>query len=281
MLEDKLNDMPYDFDIKKIKRTQTTMSSREAHAHPFHEIFYLSSGDCTTVINHNVYKFHTGDVVIVPAGTMHMTNYDGDGIHERVVISFRDNLIDWIADVIGQDVVDECMRPGVIPIPERRRDYVVAIIDKLLFEKSTPDPISPGFIRAGIVELILFLFRCRKYEANVIKEIDADNSTIQEIVTYIYHNYNESISLDDMAQRFNLSRSYLSKKFKTSTGSGFKEYVINVRIQNACALLLNTNKTITEIAFECGFNDSNYFGDAFKRVKGVSPHKYRKNTELV
>ena len=82
---------------------------------------------------------------------------------------------------------------------------------------------------------------------------------------------------ENVADKFNLSRSYLSKKFKTATGFGFKEYIINVRIQNACRLLLESNKSITDIAFECGFNDSNYFGDAFRKAKGVSPHKYRKN----
>ena len=95
--------------------------------------------------------------------------------------------------------------------------------------------------------------------------------------TYIYEHYADNLSLEYVADKFNLSRSYLSKKFKTATGFGFKEYIINVRIQNACNLLLETNKSITDIAFECGFNDSNYFGDAFRKAKGISPHKYRKN----
>ena len=90
---------------------------------------------------------------------------------------------------------------------------------------------------------------------------------------------NSATALEDVAKKFNLSRSYLSKKFKSVTGFGFKEYIINVRIQHACELLLNTNKSITDIAFECGFNDSNYFGDAFRRTKGISPNKYRKNKE--
>ena len=93
--------------------------------------------------------------------------------------------------------------------------------------------------------------------------------------------YNEKLVLEDMAKQFNLSRSYLSKKFKSVTGFGFKEYIINVRIKHACELLLNTNKSITTIAFECGFNDSNYFGDAFRRTKGVSPNKYRRNQERI
>ena len=104
---------------------------------------------------------------------------------------------------------------------------------------------------------------------------------MQEIATYIYENYDKKLTLVDMAERFNISRSYLSKKFKVITGFGFKEYVVNVRIKNACRLLLETNKSITDIAFECGFNDSNYFGDAFRHIKGMSPNKYRKYKENI
>jgi YesN/AraC family two-component response regulator len=114
-----------------------------------------------------------------------------------------------------------------------------------------------------------------------MKEIDVDNQLMQEIATYIYNNFDKKITLDDIAVKFNISRSYLSKKFKQTTGFGFKEYLVDVRVKNACRLLLETNESITDIAFECGFNDSNYFGDAFRRIKGVSPNKYRKNEETI
>ena len=106
---------------------------------------------------------------------------------------------------------------------------------------------------------------------------------MDELVSFfdIYENYDKKLSLEDMSDKFHISRSYLSKKFKAVTGFGFKEYIVNVRIKNACRLLLETNKSITDIAFECGFNDSNYFGDAFRHVKGVSPNKYRKNKEAI
>ena len=71
---------------------------------------------------------------------------------------------------------------------------------------------------------------------------------------------------------------WLAKMYK---GFGFKEYLVNVRIKNACRLLLETNHSITDIAFECGFNDSNYFGDAFRRIKGIAPNKYRRNKEAI
>ena len=56
-------DMSKDFDIKKIRRSNTISESNcEPHVHPFHEIFYLSSGECTSFIDHNIYKFGKGDL---------------------------------------------------------------------------------------------------------------------------------------------------------------------------------------------------------------------------
>ena len=92
------------------------------------------------------------------------------------------------------------------------------------------------------------------------------------VATYVYENFHRHITLSDTALRFHISRSYLSKKFKAVTGFGFKEYLINIRIQNACRMLLETDQSITDIALSCGFNDSNYFGDAFRHVKGISPN---------
>ena len=271
-------DMSKDFDIKKIRRSNTISESNcEPHVHPFHEIFYRSSGECTSFIDHNIYKFGKGDLVIVPGGCLHKTVYTGKGIHERIVISFRQEITDWIKEQIGAEYLKNCMVPGVINIPEKRRNYVDSLLDKLMFENDTPDILSTAFIKAGLVELLLFIIRCKEYEDNVIKEIDVDNRKIQEVATYIFEHYTENILLEDVADKFDMNKSFLSKRFKTATGFGFKEYIINLRIQNACRLLLETNKSITDIAFECGFNDSNYFGDSFRKIKGISPRKYRKN----
>ena len=200
-------------------------------------------------------------------------------MHERIVISFKPTVTEWLNNVVGTDIVSDVIQAGVISIPEKRRDYIESLLEKLLFENEGQDPLSPGFVSVALAELMLFITRCKNYEENVIKEIDVNNRIMQEVATYIYNHYSERLILEDVAKKFNLSRSYLSKKFKSVTGFGFKEYIINVRIQHACELLLNTNKSITDIAFECGFNDSNYFGDAFRRTKGISPNKYRKNKE--
>lgn len=275
-----LNDMPTDFKIDKITR-EAGFNMKTPHVHPFYDITYLTSGECICFVNHNIYRLSKGDLIIIPPGEIHKSTFQGVSPVERYVLSFREEQLNWIYSLTGKNIVSKSLQTGVISIPGKRRDYIEALLNKLLFESEGQDILSPAFIQAGLLELLLFIIRCKQYENNVYKEIDVDNRLIQEIATYIYENYDKKITLDDMAVKFHISRSYLSKKFKQTTGFGFKEYLINVRIKNACRLLLETNHSITDIAFECGFNDSNYFGDAFRRIKGVSPNKYRRNKEAI
>ena len=275
-----LNDMPTDFKIDRITR-EAGSQMKTSHVHPFYDITYLISGECTCFVNHSIYKLSRGDLIIIPPGDIHRSTFHGKIPVERFVLSFREEELNWIRSLIGDEIVSKSLKTGVISIPSKRRDYIETLLNKLLFENEGQDILSPAFIQAGLLELLLFMIRCQQYENNVYKEIDVDNQLMQEIATYIYEHYDKKITLDDMAERFHISRSYLSKKFKQATGFGFKEYLVNVRIKNACRLLLETNHSITDIAFECGFNDSNYFGDAFRRIKGIAPNKYRRNKEAI
>ncbi len=273
-------DMPTDFKIYKVRKNEFS-ETQMSHMHPYYEIFYLINGDCTFFIDHNIYQLNCGDLVIIPAGELHKSTHPESGSSERYVLCFREASLGWINHAIGEEAVRQSLCMGIISIPEKRRSYVEALMHKMVFESDGQDLLSPAFIQTGFMELLLFIIRCRRYEQNAIKEIDVDNQLIQEIATYIYEHYEQKISLGSMADQFHISRSYLSKKFKAATGFGFKEYIMHVRIKNACRLLLETNKSITDIAFECGFNDSNYFGDAFRHIKGISPNKYRKNKETI
>ena len=274
-------DIPQDFKIYKIKRDATSNFYQQSHTHPYYEVFYLINGDCTFFINHNIYKLNRGDLVIVPVGEIHKSTLPHEGYSERFVLTFGESSLDMLYDIIDEETVRQSLGMGVISIPDKRREYVETLMYKMIFESEGQDMLSPAFIKTGFIELLLFIIRCKRFEQNAIKEIDVDNQLIQEIATYIYNNYDKKICLEDISKKFHISRSYLSKKFKAVTGFGFKEYLVNVRIKNACKLLLETNKSITDIAFECGFNDSNYFGDAFRHVKGISPNKYRRNKESI
>ena len=104
-----------------------------------------------------------------------------------------------------------------------------------------------------------------------------DDANILTATKYIYNNFRRPLTLEEVAAIASLSPTYFSKKFKQVTGMGFKEYLNYVRLKHAQTALLTTNNTITDIALEYGFNDSNYFKDLFKKVFGKSPREFRKN----
>ena len=93
---------------------------------------------------------------------------------------------------------------------------------------------------------------------------------------YINKNYMEDITLEKMCETVNMSYSYFSRMFKSITGTTFKEYLNTIRIDRAENLLVNTNKTATEICIKCGFNNPAYFSKVYKEIKGISPLSARK-----
>jgi AraC-like DNA-binding protein len=92
---------------------------------------------------------------------------------------------------------------------------------------------------------------------------------------FIEEHSNEELSLTRVARAVNISGNYLSEKFKEVTGVNFVEYVARVRFENACDLMKNGERRISEIAFAVGFQSLSQFNRVFKRFSGRSPTQYR------
>lgn len=120
-----------------------------------------------------------------------------------------------------------------------------------------------------------FIISCCEYFHLQVESsaVDIDMKSLQK---YIERNYMRDISLDQIAEKYNTSTSYLSKLIKNSFGENYIDYVTNLRIQKAKELLLNTNKTIREISVETGYNSQTYFCKVFKRNVGVNASEYKK-----
>ena len=116
---------------------------------------------------------------------------------------------------------------------------------------------------------------------NYIKSPDIKRhaSIIDEVIKYVNRHYQENITLEEICKIFSRSRSSISHTFKKETGKSFREYLIQVRLNSAKALLLHSKLSVSEIAFSVGFKDSNYFSNIFKKHIGQSPRKY-KNAHL-
>lgn len=261
-----------------------------AHFHPVYEIYYLLAGTRKFFIESDIYNISKGDLVLLNKNVMHQTTYSSDKVNERTYILFDDKHIASLVKKYGKEEIKECFNKRVFSIPMQRREYVEGLIAQLENESKNSDDFSPSLMEYYLAELMIFLIRYRRHysgnndSVDVFKNISGLSScdeSIQQAAKYVVDNYNKNITLTEVSNFVNMSSTYFSKKFKEVTGFGFKEYLLNLRIKKACELLLSTKMSITEIAYESGFNDSNYFGDVFKKSKGISPLQYRKNREYI
>lgn len=110
---------------------------------------------------------------------------------------------------------------------------------------------------------------------------DRTSELIKKIREYIDHNFDQGITLNELAKKFNISNSYLSNLFSEHVESNFTDYLNKVRVNKAKELLKTSDKKIYQIADKVGFNDSGYFSSWFKKIVGVSPSVYRDNLDLL
>ncbi|GEM_PF-1516386 len=100
---------------------------------------------------------------------------------------------------------------------------------------------------------------------------------INEITRHIKTHYTQDITRSQLCKDFMISESHFSHTFKKHTGVSFNNYINRLRISSAKTLLETTDKSISEIAFDVGYNDSNYFTATFEKFSGMPPLRYRKN----
>lgn len=140
------------------------------------------------------------------------------------------------------------------------------------------EAMSREMIVNDLSRLLIMLLR-RRPELFLSVFGDEDN-LILKAKRYVDENYAEDITVDDVAARFFISRSYLAHEFKKVTGLSPKQYIMSCRLARSRELLLNSDKSISEIAAASGFADVNNFIRYFKRNIGMSPRVYRKTRSV-
>ena len=239
----------------------------DVHYHSYFEIYRLTDGGCECFVDDKLYRMNIGDIVIIPPGAIHGTHYTTQK-HGRTLINFSGHYV-------PKSLTDMLQKGSYIYRCDDASEELDQIFSKIEKERRTEDVLSDEVICALMAQLIVTIIRHIEKNDDVILQ----NSFIEVAVKYIQENYQNPISLADISDACNVSKVHLSRKFKERTGIGLNEYIVLCRLKKARELLLTGDKmSICEIAFGCGFNDSNYFSWLFKKTYGVTPSQYRKNT---
>ena len=257
----------------KVRDPSFVMTGHHCHTH--YELFYVESGECRFLIDDNIYDLHAGDFILVPPMALHYTRYLV-GTCRRVCMFFK-------REDVPEDIQEKMPSPEhffnetrIFQVPVAYRDQINGSMRQLVSEEKIHDEFADLIRRSCLQGLLLVCARVCLFLSDPPAEIHTTDQQIVEAARYISEHYMEFISTQDVAKAVGFSPNYLSRKFRTVTGIGLHEYLVFVRLHHAAQELMGTSDSITTIALRCGFSDSNYFKDSFKKKYGVTPRNYRK-----
>jgi AraC-like DNA-binding protein len=118
-------------------------------------------------------------------------------------------------------------------------------------------------------------YRILASQANQLEEHKELNSRLDKIMHFINTNYQRKITQEEVATKISMTTAAFCRYFKEKTGKGFITFVNEMRIGYACKLLIENHLSISQICFECGFNNISNFNRIFKRQTGYTPGEYQ------
>lgn len=248
------------------------------HFHNHLEIYYLTAGERIYFIRDRTYHIRSGDLVVLSSNIVHRAYSTGDPCHERIILEVYQPMLSSIQDLFGKHGPEEFLRGvyGVLRLRQAEQIQVQSWVHSLMREMQERQYGYEAMIRCITAEFLAFIIRRMSQEASTERVTAAKNTRMLEIADYLAAHSNQKLSLDEIAERFYISKYHLCRTFKEAMGFTLVEYINTSRVMRARELLLTTNSSITEIAEETGFESSTHFGKVFKQYMGTPPLSYRK-----
>ena len=242
-------------------------SKGHIHWHGEIEILCFESGEASLICNLCELQVKKGDIVFVNGNELHTGSLHGsDCVYYCIHVNsdfFHNSLSNEYAIFTTLIRDSECLN----------------ILNDVISQGDCKGFAKSLYIRKRMFDFFDILYNkgfCSVIDESEYKKRFKRLDTLNEIIGYIDANYSEALSVSVLAERFYMSESYFSHFFKKRVGKSVIEYINEIRIRKAKALLEMEDLSISDIACTVGFSDINYFSRKFKAVAGITPSEYRK-----
>jgi AraC family L-rhamnose operon transcriptional activator RhaR len=242
-----------------------------SHDHDFDELVIVWRGNGLHIWNDIPYPITCGDLFYINSRDRHSYESVNELALDNVLFC-RDRFglaADWSQLLPGENVSQEqrYWRLSTLGMSVLRDK-----VDELAKECMKSEPLSVQLSEALLLQLALLLLRFRQRPDSGALP---DAHQLDLLLMALRANISESFHLETFCQQHELNPRALRTLFKQHTGMNVSHYLRQLRLCRAMSLLRYGNMTISDVAAECGFDDSNYFSVVFSRACGVSPRDYR------
>ena len=252
------------------------------HWHPEIEITYVRKGTMCYKVNNLVYHLKEGDIVFNNSGALHSGTMENQEDCAYIPVTFDPRLIyGFFQSTINSKYVDPVIQDSMLPaicIDQSEswhrpfREYLLRII--ALDEK------KPDFYELDITICLQSMWRLLlehiTYEPQASRENSLEYDRIKKILSYIEDNYQNKITLNDIAGHIHLCESECTRLFKRHMNTTLFAFLQEYRIERSLEFL-QADQPVSAVADKAGFSDPNYYSKVFAKIKGCSPREYRKH----
>lgn len=245
------------------------------------EILYVVKGKVQVEINEEKFELEENEIEIINEGEVHRL-YSKDKDNKVLVFHIDQYFFEkYYNDIENMFFYTNTSDKGVQESEEY--DQLRTFLSIILCEYVQKTDNYDEEIESVLVKLLYFLinnFHYLMYEQEELKENGEQLERYHRIAKYIFNNYNNNITLQDIADKEFLSTYYLSHEIKYATGYSFTDLINITRVQESVKLLVDTDKSISEISEEIGFSHTRYFNKNFKLYYKTSPSSFRKKNKI-
>ena len=236
------------------------------------KVLYLLSGELAVTVNEREHTMYPDDILVLNAGDA----FDLAAGSHTVLCTIRYDL--GVLDALGvsENVRFNCASMGARITGEERISALRRLLQEVMYRYLKNGSAVNAAVMSGCYAVLDRLIQDFSFTAAESGDGQKLDRRIREIITYIQENYAAQITLSELAKKFYVSDSHLSRLFKSSLGLGFRDYLTQVRLEAAERELRTTDRSIIRLANDNGFSGLAVFNRSFKEKYGETPSVYKK-----
>lgn len=257
------------------------------HSHPELELVYIVESYGKRIVGNSVEQFVSGDMVFLGSDIPHVwlnneIYYQGsDSLKAKAIVVYFNKEIFGPAfyELKETQKITSFFNQAVrgVVISGETNQLIAKKLEKLVQKKDFE-------MIAGLFKILAILSESPDIafinnEFYIPTSEHSKKDRLSAVFEYLEKNYYEEISLIKIAEIANLTPTSFCRMFKLKTKKGFVEYLNEIRVSNACKLLIETDIGISEIAYKCGYKTASNFNQLFKKLMGTTPKEYRKKAD--
>ncbi|KOY51500.1 AraC family transcriptional regulator [Polaribacter dokdonensis] len=247
------------------------------HFHPEIELVYVNKGKGKRHIGNHLSYFNNSQLVLIGSNLPHI------GYIDRLTTNGSETLIQFLPDFLGKDFFKIPEMAAIDALFERAKKGIrfnIEIKQRIGAKIEKLVELEGAARITSFIEILNDLATTDDYtllNANgyAFESAHQDSDKIEMVYKHINKNFKEHISLDEIAEIVSMTVPAFCRYFKKTTGKTFTKLVNEYRVVHATKLLAESNMSITDVSFECGFNNFSHFNKLFKEFTGKSASIYR------